>query len=188
MPMIKLPLTIEHALLGFVRQQPMYGYEIYQQLLASRELGLVWNIKQSMLYALLTRLEQEDYLSSTLEAQDKRPARKMLHITEQGIHAFDHWVSSPVKHGRDFRMEFLAKLYFANQTGSSQAQHLIEQQQAASNARLHELNRQASELSDHHSYDWLVLRFRITQLEAIMEWLEECRDWLKGSGVDVQKV
>ena len=35
MPMLKQPLTIELALLGFVRQQPMYGYEIHQRLLAS---------------------------------------------------------------------------------------------------------------------------------------------------------
>lgn len=179
MPMVKLPLTIEHALLGFVRQQPMYGYEIYQQLLASRELGLVWNIKQSMLYALLTRLEQEGYLSSTLEAQSKRPARKMLQLTEEGRFAFQAWVASPVSHGRDFRMEFLAKLYFARQEGPDLAQSLIERQASASQARLSELTLQASELADQHSYDWLVLRFRISQLEATLQWLDECSLWLK---------
>src|SRR5262245_50407367 len=64
MPMVKQPLTIEHALLGFVRQRPMHGYEIHQRLLASAELGMVWSIKQSLLYAHLTRLEEEGLLTS----------------------------------------------------------------------------------------------------------------------------
>ena len=34
-PMIKQPLTIEYALLGFLRQQPMHAYEIHQTLMRS---------------------------------------------------------------------------------------------------------------------------------------------------------
>ena len=41
-PMIRQPLTIEYALLGFLRQQPRHGYEIYQQLSDPTGLGLVW--------------------------------------------------------------------------------------------------------------------------------------------------
>ena len=37
-PMIKQPLTIEHALLGFLRQQPMHAYEIHQTLMRNEEL------------------------------------------------------------------------------------------------------------------------------------------------------
>ncbi len=45
-PMIKTPLTIEHALLGFLRQRPMHAYEIHQTLLRAEALGLVWHLKQ----------------------------------------------------------------------------------------------------------------------------------------------
>ena len=37
-------------------------------------------------------------------------------LTPDGLAAFDRWVASPVAHGRDFRLEFLAKLYFAMQS------------------------------------------------------------------------
>src|SRR5262245_17657423 len=37
-PMIKQPLTIEYALLGFLRQQPMHAYEIHQTLLRAEAL------------------------------------------------------------------------------------------------------------------------------------------------------
>ena len=55
--MIKPPLTIEHALLGFLRQRPIHAYQIHQQLLQVEALGPIWHHKQSQLYALLSRPE-----------------------------------------------------------------------------------------------------------------------------------
>lgn len=178
MPMVKQPLTIEHTLLGFVRRQPMYGYEIHQRLLASAELGLVWSVKQSLVYAHLTRLEEEGLLRSTLAPQGARPARKMLQLTAAGEAAFLRWVRSPVEHGRDVRMEFLAKFYFARQESTAAALELTARQRGASAQRLAALAEQAVALEPARSYDWLVLRYRIGQLEAVLSWLDLCADWL----------
>src|SRR5689334_3826430 len=114
-PMIKTPLTIEHALLGFLRLRPMHAYEIHQTLLRAEALGLVWHLKQSLVYLMLDRLEEADYVSVVLEPQGNRPPRKILHLTLAGRQAFEGWLIAPVAHGRDFRLEFLAKLYFASQ-------------------------------------------------------------------------
>jgi PadR family transcriptional regulator AphA len=178
MPMVKLPPTVDHALLGFVRRRPMYGYEIYQRLLAGAELGLVWNIKQSQLYALLAGLEQDGMLSSTLEQQGARPPRKVLAITPRGAAAFDEWVRSPVEHGRDFRVEFLAKLYCASQEGEPVARELLAAQRRATTERLEELRARAAALDPAGSFDWLVARFRVSQLEAALGWLDLCDGWL----------
>ncbi len=181
MPMLKQPLTIEHALLGFVRRQPMYGYEIHQRLLASAELGLVWSIKQSLLYAHLTRLEEEGLLRSALESRGSKPARKMLHLTPAGEAAFLAWVRSPVEHGRDVRLEFMAKLYFARQEGVAAALELTERQRQVSARRLATLHQQAAALAAARSYDWLVLHYRIGQLEAVLSWLDRCAEWAAAS-------
>ena len=61
-PMVKQPLTTEYALLGFLRQQPMHAYEIHQTLLRNEALGLVWHLKQSLVYVMLERLEAEGYI------------------------------------------------------------------------------------------------------------------------------
>lgn len=181
MPMVKQPLTVEHALLGFLRQHPMYGYEIHQRLLASAEVGLVWSIKQSMLYALLARMEDEGYLSSTLEHQGARPSRKILALTPAGEAAFLSWVRSPVPHGRDFRLEFLAKLYFACAEGPAEAQALIAAQRAASTLRRDELCARIDALADQRSYDWLVLNYRVGQLDATLTWLDLCAAWVSAA-------
>ena len=76
--MIKQPLTIEYALLGFLRQQPMHAYEIHQTLLRAEALGLVWHIKQSLVYVMLERLEAEGYITASIEPQGSRPPRKLI--------------------------------------------------------------------------------------------------------------
>jgi DNA-binding PadR family transcriptional regulator len=172
-PMIKLPLTIEHALLGLLRQQPMHAYEIHQTLLRAEALGLVWHLKQSLVYVMLERLEDVGYVIATLEPQGSRPPRKILQLTPSGQAAFARWLVTPVDHGRDFRLEFLAKLYFASQDDALAAS-LIAAQQAACRSWLIELQAQADALSGSRDYDWLVIQFRIGQIEAILSWLDIC--------------
>jgi PadR family transcriptional regulator, regulatory protein AphA len=173
-PMVKLPLTVELGLLGFLRQRPMYGYELHQLLSESADLGLVWRLKQSQLYALLAKLEDEGYLTSAVEPQGSRAPRKTFTLTPLGEQAYHDWVRSPVAHGRDVRIEFLAKLFFARQEGPEAIAQLIEGQRAVARAQLAELHAQAAELGEARPYDWLVLQFRSGQLEAILTWLDTC--------------
>ena len=93
-------LTLEYALLGFLYQQPMHGYEIHQKLLTDNGLGLVWQLKQSQLYALLEKLEQRNLITATLQPQDARPPRKVLALTPAGQKAFEDWLQVPVPRGR----------------------------------------------------------------------------------------
>ncbi len=174
MPMVRQPLSVEHALLGLVRERPMHGYEIHQRLHAGQGLGLVWPVKQGLLYAMLNRLEQEGLLTATLEAQGARPPRKLWQLTADGAQILAEWLQQPVAHGRDFRVEFLAKLYFVRQDGPLAVHALIEAQRAATTSLVATLKASAAVLERERSYEWLVLRYRIGQLEAVLDWLDEC--------------
>jgi len=178
MPMVKLPLTMEHALLGLVRQRPMYAYEIHQTLAQAEALGLVWQLKQSQTYALLARLEEAGYLASTLEAQDSRPPRKILQLTESGEAAFARWLVAPMRHGRDFRLEFLAKLFFAAQEPMAVLVALLAAQRDACNDLIAQLRAWITVVSPERPYDRLVLQFRLGQIEATLAWLDTCADTL----------
>lgn len=171
---IRHPLTIEFALLGFVRQQPMYPYELYQRLHGNSALGEVWHIKQAHLYALLHRLEEEGYLVSTTLSQGNRPPRRVLSITERGRAAFTKWMRTPVTRGRDFRLEFLAKLYFAHQEDAATARSLIAQQRWICQRMLDHLDERAATLTSDQPYRRLVTQFRRGQIQAMLAWLETC--------------
>jgi DNA-binding PadR family transcriptional regulator len=177
-PMQRLPPTLEHALLGFLVQQPMHGYEIYQRLSCADGLGLVWDIKQSQLYALLNKLEQMGYVTAHLEPQETRPTRKVYELTGTGCAAFNQWLESPVPQGRRFRMEFLAKLFFAQQAGSASVKRLLDHQQAACRRWMHYQEEHMEQPHQEEPFDWLVYRFRMGQVQAMLDWLELCRSTL----------
>ncbi|MFM7583466.1 MAG: helix-turn-helix transcriptional regulator [Caldilinea sp.] len=168
----KRPLTTEYALLGLLRKKPLHGYELIQQIQAAQVKGLVWKIKQSMLYAVLGRLEEEGLVSSVLESQGARPPRKLFHLTVQGGERFAQWLRTPVQHGRDFRLELLTKLYFA--VGEGAAVELIRRQIGASEAQIQRLAVGVGEAVEAGSVAGLVGDYRVGQMEAALAWLRRC--------------
>lgn len=175
------PAGIEHALLGLLRVRPMHAYEMHQQLVQAEALGLVWRLKQGHLYALLARLESAGLVMASTEAQGTRPPRRMLALTPAGEVAYAAWLAAPVAHGRDFRLEFLAKLYFAAREGPAAVRALVACQRAACEAWLADLRAQARDVAAERPYDALVLEFRAGQMEAILPWLARCEAVLAGS-------
>jgi len=173
--MVSLSLTIEYALLGFLHQQPMHGYEIHQKLEDPQGLGMVWRVKQSRLYALLGKLEKEGFISAVLEPQETRPPRKVFHMTSSGQEVFLAWVKKPVESGRQIRQEFLAKFYFARTQERKTAERLIELQQTACNLWLQDLQEDVAAGADMQSYEWIVWQYRISQLHAMIAWLDSCQ-------------
>jgi PadR family transcriptional regulator AphA len=165
------PLSIEWSLLGFLAEQPLHGYEIHQRLSQAAELGLVWHLKQSRLYALLTRLEERGYVDYTMEPQDSRPPRKVYALTPEGKAALETWLYAPVEHGRDFRLEFLAKLYFAQREGEGVLRALFEAQRCLCQGWLAQ-QQAALDAREPDTFEWLVHHFRLGQVQAILEWLD----------------
>ncbi|MEZ4737538.1 MAG: PadR family transcriptional regulator [Caldilineaceae bacterium] len=172
------PLTIEYALLGFVYEQPSHGYEIYQQLSAPDGLWQVWRMKQSQLYALLAKLEDEAYLITTLQPQEARPPRKIYSLTAAGHAAFTQWLATPVTHGRQMRLEFLAKLYFAYRQGPHIVAPLLEAQLMACRRWLTVLETATDALAAGDSFAYAVQQFRISQIDSFLAWLTTCRQGL----------
>jgi len=175
--MTRSPLTTEYALLGYLYQRPMYGYEIHQMLTDPTGLGLVWHLKQSRVYSMLTKLEEGGFVKTTLSPhpEGNRPPRKIFELTDLGREAFLNWVQSPVPRGRRLRLDFLAKLFFSQQVGGQTVNQLIERQQQACTGWLEEQEQQRDDLAPNNNFDRLVHEFRISQTRAMLAWLDTCR-------------
>lgn len=173
--------TIEHALLGFVYERPSHGYDIYQQLATSDGLWQVWRIKQSQLYALLSKLEKASYLTATLQEQDARPPRKIYALTESGCIVYQKWLTTPVLHGRQMRLEFLTKLYFAERQDRAIVRQLLEHQIETYQQWLTDLQGQPNSSPDTGFFVDALREFRINQTEPFLTWLATCRQVLPPS-------
>ncbi|MFZ0545796.1 MAG: PadR family transcriptional regulator [Candidatus Promineifilaceae bacterium] len=173
-------LSIEIALLGFLRQEPKHGYAIHQELSEPVGLGPVWQIKLSQLYALLGKLEDAGYITGTTEPQENKPPRKLFHLTAEGQKAFHNWVMSPVKHGRSLRLEFLIKLYFASFEGQDVAAHLLAVQRKQCRDWLETEQKIINEETKFgRHYSCLVHHFRVGQIQAMLSWLDKCKESLE---------
>lgn len=178
MPLTKQPLTNELALLGLLRHTPRHGYEIYQELTQPEGLWAIWRMKQSQMYALLAKLEHEGYLTSTLKTQETRPARKIFRLTKTGQAAFRQWLQTPLLSPREMRLDFLLKFYFARRESAEIARQLIAAQRAVCQARLEDETAKVEHARQTQTDLWLIEQFRVEQLRALLNWLDQCEQSL----------
>lgn len=169
-PMVRRPPGMELALLGFLRQGPVHGYQLHQLVTGPNGLGAIWRLKQSQLYALLSKLEQNGFIRGEVEAQEPtRPPRKIYHLTASGMAAYKKWLQSPVRAHHLMRQEFMAKLYFALLEGGNQARALIDKQHAACKKWLTAFS---IDTVEPQSFKGFLHQYRIGQIKAELAWLE----------------
>ena len=167
-------ISPQPALLGFLMIQPKHGYELYQEF--DRELGRVWRVGRSQLYAQLKQMEEAGLVTTQSEPQPNRPTRKVYHLTPAGREAFLDWVHQSTPHLRHIRLEFLARLYFFRRLDLPGLDLLVAKQQALYHARAESLARSAAKAKD--DFLRLVLEFRQGQFEAVIRWLDRCLETL----------
>ncbi len=162
------------ALLGLLISGPRHGYDLYQEF--SRELGRVWDLGLSNLYAQLKHLEEAGLVEAQREPQPGRPARKVYRLMPEGRAVFLDWVRQPTPYLRHIRVEFLARLYFFRRLTLEGLDELVAQQQAVCQTQIERFGRLAAEADDE--FRRCVLEFRRGQLEAVVRWLDRCLEIL----------
>lgn len=170
---ISPPSSVEYVLLGLLSGQPCHGYELHKQFNQLCGVGLVWNIKQANLYALLEKLERKGLIRASLRAEAPHLAKKEYSLTVAGRKAFEVWRSAPVRRARDMRQDFLARLYFARFTGPEAVSDLILAQKAICQNWLARLEQQRESLTNEQAYEQAVCLFRIEQVRAMQSWLND---------------
>ena len=171
-------LTPEFALLGFLFQQPTYGYELYQRLVT--ELGFVWHVSMSQTYNILKRLERQGLVTGTLHVQDKRPAQRHLTLTPEGQVRFQKWLHAPPRDSlHAVRTDFMTRLHFVSQLYPDQVLALLDAQESQAHKGIARLNKQLPEIPESQQVNRLGVNLRIRQLTALVQWLDVCRKHYK---------
>lgn len=176
------PDSIEYSVLGLLYDQPLHGYELFRHYSGRSGLSLIWKVKRGRFYAILARMARRGMVDMEVLKQEQYPARKIFSLTPDGLSAFRSWMVLPVADSRAFRVEFPAKLFFAQRLDPEAAERLLADQKAVCKAWLRE--KEAAILADPDAgtipeFDDLVLRFRAGQLRAMTEWLTLCEDYLR---------
>ncbi len=151
---------------------PRHPYELFQ--VFDAELGRVWRLGRSHLYAHLTRLTDRGLVAVRTEAPTRRPARNVCSITPEGEAVFQEWAETPSRHVRHIRLELLARLYFHKRLGLPGLDGLVERQKTILEERIASVKSAMRETGD--AYWKLVLGFRLQEMKAIFVWLDTCKE------------
>jgi DNA-binding PadR family transcriptional regulator len=166
---------LEISILGFIYSQPKHGYELFKEISDLSGTEIVWKVKMGKLYAMLHKLEENGLVGSEITQEGNRPLRNQYNITEKGKKTFDEWIITPVKRGRDFRIAFLLKLFFAIRKGRTNADRLIVDQLNECEGWMKEFKQEEEEIDASGEFNRIVLNFRKSQIKGYMHWLEWCQ-------------
>ncbi len=169
---------VEGAVLGdLLLHGEGHGYALNARI--SSGLGPIWRIAPSRLYVTLSRLEEEGLIAGRMVPREGHPPRRVFRITPSGEKAFWSWVTSPVRHLRDVRVEFLAKLYFLHRLAPERMEDLISDEADALERIRSRLARRKGLKVEDELIGRLALSFRLGQLQATLEWLRDCAQELE---------
>jgi len=171
-------LSPKYAVLGFLYIRPMYGYELHKHLQTS--LREVWRISQSQAYNIIKNLEKDNWITTTIQVQEKLPDRELLALTQNGTSAFETWLYAPTPgSARAIRVEFITRLFFASHLGEKQYFRLIQEQSDSIRTSLEDLYSRLSTIPSDLVFNRMGLELRISQLKAILDWVLSSTKYFK---------
>jgi DNA-binding PadR family transcriptional regulator len=165
-------MSVRHALLGLIAQQPRHGYELHAAFLAMLGGAQNWDLKPAQVYTTLTRLEKSGLVTKQSTTQDGGPQKVIYEITSPGRQELDRWLAQPVKteHQRD---AFFLKLMLCLATGDGDPRQVLYSQRASLYQELHELTTQRADANPHCELAHILLMDQaIMRVEADLRWLE----------------
>lgn len=172
MPRLDVNLTpTAYAILGLLRERPMHGYEIAQHFKPEEDLGQVLPADMSTIYTFLKDLQEHGLIRGEQITVGARPPRKVFSLADDAEAFFLEWLRRPVARMREVRLDFLLKLYFAQQLGGVEAKALVKAQLSACQDYLERQKIHTQDV-DPMSFESLVLESKLTAAESILEWLD----------------
>lgn len=190
--MARAEMPAEHAILGLLSMidddGSGYGYDLARYFAEGQPLAEVLRLEPGMLYHHLKKLDRAGWVVAEVESVGTRPPRRVYQITAVGRQQLDQWLSEPVTHTREIRLEFLVKLYFARRLDPARVSVLLAEQvetleriamslrdqvRGLTEADLTESDGspERAESASDNAFTRLVLELRLAQTEAAIAWL-----------------
>ena len=181
-------MSVKHALLSLLEQEPMYGYQLRQEFEART--GGTWPLNVGQVYTTLTRLERDGLVEPAAHVEGGEAAgdtqtqtQVRYRLTEAGRDEVATWFTTPVTRTQPARDELAIKLALAVTVPGVDVGTLIQRQRSASMQALQDytrLKRRASGEQERADLAWgLVLDSLVFAAEAEIRWLDHCEARLR---------
>ncbi|MGN6429361.1 MAG: PadR family transcriptional regulator [Gaiellaceae bacterium] len=160
----------ELAVLGLLTLGERSGYELDK--LARRSIGYFWRPAKSKIYAILPRLVERGFASSTAVAQERRPDKQLYAITPEGEEALRGWVTTAEGDLTESR-GLLLKLFFGGHGDPQTLRRQVQERKRLAEiklAQLEEIERTIDRDEDFFPYLTLLHGLEVTR--ATIAWTD----------------
>ncbi len=166
-------LTPDETILGLLAAEARHGYHLLAAFRDPAQLGLVWDLSTSQLYAVLKRLERQALITGVEVAPADAPVRIEYTLTEAGAYTLAGWLdqAAPSSSVHRVRVEFLSRLYIARLLNLPTTA-IVRRQKRVCRERLAEMNVEREQAEP--GIGLLAVELGIAQLNAILGWIERC--------------
>ncbi len=89
-------MSLKHAILSMLTDQPKTGYDIAKEF--SYSVKNYWHASHQQIYKTLAEIEEKHWVSCLFVEQSSKPSKKEYLITESGKEELVRWVVKPLKH------------------------------------------------------------------------------------------
>lgn len=181
-------MSVKHALLSLLEQEPMYGYQLRQEF--ETRTGGTWPLNVGQVYTTLTRLERDGLVepaghdgAAGQDGDTQTQTQVRYRLTDAGHDEVATWFTTPVTRTQPARDELAIKLALAVTVPGVDVGTLIQRQRSASMQALQDytrLKRRASGEQERADLAWgLVLDSLVFAAEAEIRWLDHCEARLR---------
>ncbi|MGN9779411.1 PadR family transcriptional regulator [Micromonospora sp. H33] len=88
-------MSLEHAILVSLLEQPASGYELARRF--DRSIGRFWTATHQQIYRVLKRMESDEWITAEEVGQAGLPDKKLWSVTSTGRSALVAWLRAPVQ-------------------------------------------------------------------------------------------
>jgi DNA-binding PadR family transcriptional regulator len=170
-------MALKHAIVGFLLERPMYGYELKRAL--SPALSRESRVNDGVLYPILRRLERDGLVTKKVIAGEHRPDRHVLHPTKKAERWFFDWLENAgdehdtVTYDFFIAHPFLEKCMFFHRLPLATVRAKLAAQQESGEAKLaaYEAIRRGMVLRHVDPYRIAILELGIAQHREKLRWL-----------------
>jgi DNA-binding PadR family transcriptional regulator len=169
-------MSLAHAILGFLLQAEMTGYDLKTSCF-DRRIAHLWSADQAQIYRTLDKLVEQGWITCTIEMQSDRPNRKVYSVTAAGKAELMRWLQSP-QPLPIVRDPLPIQLFFAAGLPNEATIHLLEQQLATRREKLAECEQIKLPASSNPTtsrqqlMQRLVLELAIRKEQMYIDWLK----------------
>ena len=166
-------ITPDETILGLLAVRARHGYELLDCFNDPGQLGEVWRLSTSQLYAVLKRLESQGFTEGQDVTVPDAPTRSEYTLTDSGLARLEGWLGEmyPSASIHRVRVEFLSRLYIARLLNIPTVS-IVERQKAVCRQQKAALVAQLQNAEP--GVGRLTLEFVIAQIDAILPWLDRC--------------